>query len=245
MTMTSRHLLPILLCITAGAAAAATATFAPTRAASGVSWAPGYSIPVNEGGSLGVGALDNGGTPFLTAALIGFDISSLAGQYATINSVTLTGTVRDQYPVTGTSGGVNLYRVGAGFGTWTTAATWATQDGSAAWSGGATMGTVDSGALLATSSVTRGDAPGTAYTWTFSGAAALQLINDWTSGNNTGLSLSDTGTGGGIDYRSNIGGIQGSVAQPALTVDYTPVPEPSGAVLALAAGMFAMRRRRA
>lgn len=223
---------------------AATAQFTAQRAASGVSWAPSYSIPVNEGGSLGIGALDNGGTPFLTAALLGFDVSSLAGQYAAVNSVTLTGTVRDQYPTNGNPGTVQLFRIGNSHAAWTTPATWA-QDGSGSpWAGGATMGDLETGSALASATVTRGDAIGTVYTWTFSGAAAQQLVDDWTSGTNSGLSLSDTGALGMGDYRSNIGGIQGTVAQPTLTIDFSPIPEPASGALAIAAiGLMAIRRR--
>ena len=229
--------------LTASPLCAATAQFTPARAASGVSWAPAYSIPVNEAGSLGIGALDNGGTPFLTGALLGFNVSSLSGQYAAINSVTLTGTVRDGYP-SGSAGSVQLFRVGNIHAAWTTPATWS-QDGTGSpWAGGATMGDLEAGAALAAASVARGSAPGTVYTWSFSGAAALQLVNDWTTGVNSGFALADTGTGGGLDYRTNIGGIQGSVTLPTLTIDYTPVPEPSSGLLALAAGTLLTRRRR-
>ena len=222
--------------------AGTTVSFTPTRAASGVSWAPGYSIPVNEGGTLGIGALDNGGSPFLTAALLGYDVSSLVGLYASIDSVTLTGTVKDGYGGSG-SGLVDLFRVGDPHAAWTSVATWG-DSGVGAWAGGATMGTVETGTALASATVTRGSAIGTVYTWTITGAVAQTLINDWVTGTNSGLALADTGTGGGVDYRSNIGGIQGAVAQPTLAVTYTAVPEPASGVLALVAGGLALLRRR-
>jgi hypothetical protein len=106
------------------------------------------------------------------------------------------------------------------------------------------MGTVETGTALASATVTRGSAIGTVYTWTITGAAAQTLINDWVTGTNSGLALADTGTGGGVDYRSNIGGIQGAVAQPTLAVTYTAVPEPASGVLALVAGGLALLRRR-
>jgi hypothetical protein len=224
------------------ASAGTTVSFTPTRAASGVSWAPGYSIPVNEGGTLGIGALDNGGSPFLTAALLGYQVSSLAGLYASIDSVTLTATVKDGYGGAGT-GMVELFRVGDSHAPWTSSATWG-DSGSGPWAGGATMGTVETGAALASAAVTRNSPVGTVYAWTITGAAAQTLIDDWITGTNAGLALADTGTGGGVDYRSNIGGIQGAVPQPTLAVTYTAIPEPAGGMLALAAGGLALRRRR-
>ena len=211
----------------AGSALSATATFTPTRAASGVSWGPGYSIPVNEGGSLGIGALDNGGTPFLTVALLGYDLSSLAGKYASIDSITLTGTVKDKYPTGGATGTVDLFRVADVHAGWNTSATWSQDGAGNAWADGATMGTVENGTALASAAVTRGVAIGTVYTWTITGAAAQTLVNDWITGTNSGLALADTGTGGGLDYRCNIGGIQGTVAQPTLAVTFTPVYVPA------------------
>lgn len=227
---------------TGSAIAGTTVSFAPTRAASGVSWAPGYSISVNEGGTLGIGALDNGGTPFLTGALLGYNVSSLVGLYASIDSVTLTATVKDGYGG-GNSGMVDLLRVGDPHAAWTSAATWG-DSGTGAWAGGATMGTVETGTALASALVTRGSAVGTVYTWTITGAAAQTLIDDWVTGTNAGLALSDTGTGGGVDYRSNIGGIQGTVAQPMLAVTYNVIPEPSSSAVALLAGGLALLRRR-
>jgi len=219
--------LTTVVLIGAGSSLAATATFSPTRAASGVSWAPTYSVPGNEGGSLAIGALDNGGTPFLTAALLGYDLSSLAGKYASIESVTLTGTVRDKYPDGGT-GTVDLFRVDAVHAEWTSGATWSQQTGAGnPWANSATMGTVETGAALASVAVTRGSPIGTVYTWTITGVAAKALVDDWVTGTNSGLALADTGTGAGVDYRANIGGIQGTVAQPTLTVTFTPVHVPA------------------
>ena len=83
--------------------------------------------PVNEGGTLAIGALDNGGIPFLTSALLGYDVSSLAGQYASIESVTLTAGAKDQYPGSGEET-VDLFRVADIHAAWTHSATWA-QDG--------------------------------------------------------------------------------------------------------------------
>ena len=126
-TKTNLAMVAAMALVTAGSSSALTAIFSPTRAASGVSWGPNYSVPVNEGGTLAIGALDNAGTPFLTAALLGYDVSSLAGQYASIESVTLTGAVRDQYPGGG-AGTVDLFRVADSHAAWTNSATWA-QDG--------------------------------------------------------------------------------------------------------------------
>jgi hypothetical protein len=241
---TIKTLLGAACLLSLGAAVkAATLQLQPVAAASGISWAPDYALAVVEGGSLGLGGLDNGGTPFLQGALLRFNLTSLAGQFTTINSVTLTGKVRDQYPG-GQSGTVALYRINNSQAGWTTAATWAQNGNGVAWSGGANMGNIETGAVLANSTVTRGDAIGTTYTWTITGAAAQQLITDWTTGVNAGLSLSDTGTGGGQDYRTNIGGIQGSVPQPTLTVDYVSVPEPATGALAMATGGLLLARRR-
>ena len=215
-----------MMLVAAGTATAITVNFNPDRAASGVSWAPNYSVAMNEGGSLAIGALDNGGTPFLTATLLGFDVSSLAGQYVSIESVTLTATVRDKYNGPG-SGTVNLARVGGVHWDWTSNATWAQDGTSNPWQEGANMGSVESATALASTTVTRASEIGTTYTWTITGAAAQALINDWVTGTNSGLALADSGTGGNVDYRSNIGGIQGTVPQPTLAVTYTPVYVPA------------------
>lgn len=244
---TNKHIAAMIASVavvtTGSSMAGTTVSFSPTRAASGVSWAAGYSMPVNEGGTLGIGALDNGGSPFLTAALLGYDVSSLVGLYASIDSVTLTATVKDGY-AGGGAGLVDLFRVGVPHAAWTSTATWA-DSGVGAWADGATMGTVETGSALASTTVTRDSAIGTLYEWTITGAAAQALIDDWGTGTNAGLALADTGTGGGVDYRSNIGGIQGTVAQPTLAVTYTPVPEPASGVMALATcGLALLRRRR-
>ena len=124
---TNKHIaatIAAMAVITTGSSiAGTTVSFTPTRAASGVSWAPGYSIPVNEDGTLGIGALDNGGSPFLTAALLGYNVSSLVGLYASIDAVTLTATVKDGYGGSG-AGMVDLLRVGAPHAAWTSTATW-------------------------------------------------------------------------------------------------------------------------
>lgn len=215
-----------IVLVATGAATALTVSFNPDRAASGVSWAPNYSVSMSEGGTLAIGALDNGGTALLTAGLLGFDVSSLAGKFVSIESVTLTAYVKDKYNGPG-EGTVNLARVSDVHSDWTSNATWAQDGSNNPWRDGATMGTAETATVLASTTVIRNSATGTAYTWTITGAAAQALINDWVTGTNSGLALADTGTGGGVDYRTNVGGMQGTVPQPTLAVTYTPVYVPA------------------
>src|SRR5690606_28392682 len=81
------------------------------------------------------------------------------------------------------------------------------------------------------------------------GSTLDDLVNGWATGNNEGIFLNDINRGVGVFvawyFHSSESDTLG--ARPMLTIDFTPIPEPSTYILgllgAVAVGML-MRRRR-
>jgi len=226
-------------------------TFDSVNVASAISWAPGYSVATREG-NLRVGAQGtNRGR-----SLFRFDVSSLAGTYASIESVTLS--ITNLVEIGGGGPGtVELFRVDDIQTGWTDRATMAEMDGdgsvpdgdagSVPWVGGVDILSTHTGSALASTTVARNDPVGNVYEWTVTGAAAETLIDDWTTGVNSGLSLNHTSETG-TDYRAIIVGANGvGGLAPQLSVELTPIPEPSSLLLLLLGGigLFSLRPRRA
>jgi len=194
-----------------------TTTLPLLQVASAISWSPGYSVPSLEGGRLEFGALDNSGSLFRERTLLRFDASAIAAMAAPVQSVRLELTVQTQFGGTGAgTGRVDLHRVDPLHTGWTNQATMLEQAGngappagdagSVAWPGGANVFATHTGPALASATVDRLAAPGTVFAWTISGSAAQQLVDDWRAGDNSGLTLVDSGATGGLDYRSNCHG---------------------------------------
>lgn len=206
------------------------------QAASAISWSPGYSVPTQEYGHLEFGALDNSGSLFRERALLRFDASSVAAVSAPVQSVRLELTVQTQFGGAGAgTGRIDLHRTDPVHAAWTNQATMLEQDGngsppagdagSVPWPGGANVFDTHTGPALASAMVDRLAAAGTVFSWTISGASAQQLVDDWRAGHNPGLTLVDSGAAGGLDYRSNCHGLNGSAAQqPRLIITYAEPP---------------------
>ncbi|MCF7731312.1 MAG: hypothetical protein K9N23_06480 [Akkermansiaceae bacterium] len=94
-----------------------------------------------------------------------------------------------------------------------------------AWTGGVNVFATHTGSVLAAATVDRLASPATVFTWTVTGAAAQQLVDDWRAGNHPGLTLVDSGATAGRDYRSHCYGFNGTAArQPRLTIAYAEPP---------------------
>jgi hypothetical protein len=205
----------------------------------------------------------------LRTALLRFDLTALQGQYTAINSATLTLFQRET-SAQFTPFEVGAYEVSAANGDWvqgTTAAPaspgspdWLHKShDTAGWAGSPGMMTagVDYVATpLDTTSWTSGgaglDMQNTQYSFTLPAA----LIEQWIAGSNTGLMIqkTDLSTAGLAQYAAaewiadpdgTAGPLVAADIRPLLTIDYTPIPEPSGlAALALTAAAALGRHRR-
>ena len=153
--------------------------------------------------------------------LLGFDITSLAGNYSAINSVTLrlfqNASDGDQSTLT-----FDVFGMAAANGDWTEAgATGATKDGATNWDGSFGAGTADTDYItpeIATAPATFPASDGTQVDFAFSD---LTLIPTWASGTNHGLLLRATTETASlyIDFFDSEGA---QTTRPALIIDYTP-----------------------
>ena len=209
--------------------------------------------------------------------LLRFDVSSLAGQFASIESVTLQLRLNTGRTVPTTGQILDIFRIaeanagwveGTGSATPTPdpgvtvpdSVTWralSDNDNVALrtnWAGSAGLGTAGTdyftGAMGSTAAFTAGAyAAGDVInlTLTASGFTLADMVNDWAADGAASAGLlirgRSTTANGQIFFDSNETALAG--AQPArLTINYTPVPEPSAGVLLVAAGLAARRRRR-
>ncbi len=215
-----------------------------------ISWNATYQCTLQEG-YVGMGNLDNGGTPFTHAAVLKCDVSSMPA-YTGIDYVTFKFWQKASY-ASGGSGDVAMYRVADTFAGWAYDAnkTQKVASTSTLWDGGVTMFDVGTGSALATTTVARNNPVDTLYEWTVTGAAAQAMIEDWKSGTNSGvLFLGVTVATSGLDYRVPLYPIEDGNADfsPQVVVGYTPVPEP-GTFALLGAGLvgllaYAWRKRK-
>jgi hypothetical protein len=232
----------------ASSASAASLTFEVDRDTTLIDFLPDN----NFGGEpdFSVGALVNKDQ----RSIVGFDVSALNGLYSTIDSITLSLTLRGD--VSSASELVNqVYAISAANQGWSEAtSTWNNAaGGTGGWAGTAGLGTAvtdyDS-TLLASTAFAADSSAGTVIDFTFTGntVALTALIDTWNSIANPGLLLLDpdgASAGERIKYYSSEDGT--STNRPELTVTYTAVPEPG--TYALIAGCFALtsvmvRRRR-
>jgi hypothetical protein len=204
-------------------------------------------------GFLQVGALQNNG---IARSLIRFDLSSLVGQYSSINSITMklaiqggfTNTVRLFEPLSGNAAwieGTAANGVQADTSTWGKLSQTTIASG-IDWIGGPGLGTTGYGSLLASTPFTAGQV-GTLDFVISSSATATALIDDFTSGSNEGFFL--VATNENISANSTVlflSSDTGAVSdRPLLIVDFTPTPEPTVAItLILGLGVLASRRHR-
>jgi hypothetical protein len=190
-----------------------------------------------------------GGTTGENRMLVGFDVSSLGTSVASVSSITLT--LRSRGPgggYTSVAGGPlqpTVYAVLPANATWAEgASSWnnKVQSGPTAWAGSAGLSTSGTDyAATALASVTVSVATAATHVFTFSGDLT-GLINGWLSpGGNAGLFLLDTNTD--TSYVGFFDSTATGGNAPLLTIEYTPVPEPSAFALALC-GLCALWRVR-
>lgn len=169
----------------------------------------------------------HGATNGLRHSLIGFDLSSLAGQIGTVNSVTLRLHVLEDALFPSGSNTVELYRLADANAGWIEGeVTWnERQPGVASWAGSAgasTAGTDYVSTLLASKSFdTTTDG---VFDLVISGADA-GFVLDWVSGTNAGFLLKPTHT---VQPSNNLILFHSREAtdptlRPELIVDFTPV----------------------
>jgi hypothetical protein len=203
-----------------------------------------------EVGVLGAGAQRH--------ALVRFDVTSLAGQYSSINGVTLR--LYPSFVDTVAADAIQLYRLAAantgwvegngtsftGFGpedvggsTWSFRVQGVTQGAGTPWAGsaGASSPGVDYlSTLLASTPFTSSTPLQTAFDLVFSD---VSFIGDWAAGNNPGLFLKSAGDSPSSPNARRIAftSREGTAAfRPELIIDYNVIPEPAGFAL----GFFMM-----
>lgn len=169
-------------------------------------------------------------------SLMRFDLSFLNGQYAQINSITLTlthqsspvlsGTVELRQPIAANAGWVEGSSNGA---TESGASSWGyKQYNTATWSGGGGLGTTGYGPVLASAAFNNSMAPGTTFDLTISNSAtATSVIDGFLDGTNEGFFLKSADESV-TDARNYFASSEYSTTSyhPILTVDYTPAPPP-------------------
>lgn len=199
-------------------------------------------------------------------ALLRFDVSMLAGQYESIDSVKLTLTLLgESQGNTTTSVAVNTYQIAGANAGWVQGSSkGSAQTGSsswnyrlhstASWKGSAGLGTagVDylSTVIDGTKAIQSGAATsfnGVKVTWDI----PIELFELWVDGDNAGLVLSAAAfeSLGIKDLLRFASDSYTSAYRPQLVVQYTPVPEPAsmvfvGSFVCLLLANGALRRRR-
>ena len=233
LTLKSVALSAVLFAVSAATVSASTMEFTAGREASAVSWNTTFS-PLSQEYTESGSVLD-GGTDYKSVALYHFDLSTLP-TYSAINSVTLGLTVKGGYNG-GSSASMGIYRVANTYSNWQTDATWIYSTGTTAWTGSVTMDQVGTGSALASTDVISTTVDQSSY-WTVDGSVASTLVNDWKLGTNSGLLLMAASGIAGADSRTGFY-LASSLTPPTLTVNYTPIPEPSTITL-LVAGVFSL-----
>ena len=177
---------------------------------------------------------------------VAFDLSNPLLSGATINSATLTFTVRE--PDSGTTGSanatitLNLHQLSSSFTT--TGVTWTSRDGTNNWT--TAGGDFDSAVLASASGNPRTVTAGS--TLDFSGNGLTGALQGAIGGNIFLLLKSefeDNGSRNLFRFASsrNTAGSP-AFSGPVLTIDYTPIPEPTTALAGLLLGVGLLRRRR-
>jgi hypothetical protein len=194
-------------------------------------------------------------------SLMRFDVTSMAGQYSLINSVTLrlyptgvdfdAGLGPDNLQVFRLSNANTTWVEGTGF----TAAggdppdngqtTWSQRvQGLQNWAGspGASSAGADYTTPLGQTAFSSSTTPGVAFDITFDPSQVQTLINDWSSGNNAGLFLrSQLELNRLITFNS--AEAASAALRPELIVNYV-VPEPASIGICMASAMLILSPRR-
>lgn len=205
------------------------------------------------------------GTDANRRAIIKFDISSLAGQYTTINSVTLRLTASGNVAGSQT---INLFRLADANANWAEGsggggATYGPEDAGGStwayklqdtypnefsgtqWAGGGTTGSANGGAGVAGVDYINSSLASFIYNTT-NGASGqtvdfvfndLSFINQWVTGTNAGLILRQAVENTSTQQLVGFNSREATTQslRPQLIINYTPVPEP-GSWLLVACG---------
>lgn len=210
-------------------------------------------------GNMEVGTINSGSG--VRHGLVRFNITSLNGQFSTINSVTLRFYVDfDEATV----GNIQLFRLAAANSGWiegiNTSATGTPDFGESTWAqrvygsqnwagspGASTAGTDYLTTALASPTLTTSTPAGTAFDFVFND---VSFIADWAAGNNPGLFLQlSTESALGNNRIAFITRDNPTASlRPELIIDYAAIPEPGSLILvglaAIGIGLMAWRRRR-
>ena len=193
--------------------------------------------------------------PHVVRGLVRFNVSALAGQFASINSITLrlnvlavsgANTVELFEPLAALNGnwvqgtGDDTFQVGT--------STWNNKfEPGTAWFGGAGLGTLGYGGVLASNGYAGGFSGASDFVISNPAVAAALITDFLTPGNNGGFLLKatneSTAASNFIIFTSS--DVLTVSEHPKLIVDYTPTPEPSGAVLLAAGALCLLSARRA
>lgn len=198
----------------------------------------GHSSDGEAGGYL-VGANFGGPYHYVNRLLIRFDVSSLTGQFSSIDSVTLRLTRQfvDQFPT------LTLHLPTAGNANWSESlVSWDYKDSAALtpWEGGQGLGDTGYAAMVVSGVV--GTNP---IDFTISDSTtATSVVNAFLGSNNPGFLIrqdNETGAGAVAFYSSET---TFDTYQPTLIISYTPVPEAGPTLLIAIAAAGALARRR-
>jgi len=186
---------------------------------------------------VGIGRVSN----FVNRPLFRFDLSSIARAYSSITQIQFT--LTEVQPPAGADT-LLLHEVDALNSNWIeTSATWNTKDGTNAWDGGVGLGASGYGSVLDSESYTSST---TSITFTITGPAATNLVNDFTSASNPGFVITSWNeTTGNNNFYFETGTLDSGSSKPKLSITYVPAPEPAATGL-LIGGLAAvgLRRRR-
>lgn len=186
-------------------------------------------------------------------SLIRFDVDSLAGQYAQITQVRLELTTIQSFDLGGT---LELRMVAPENGDWNAGnSQFAVENGSASWDnkaepgtpwvGGPGLGTTGFGSVLASSSFAPNLTGGLLSLVINDAAAATALIDEFSSGANEGFLIKAVNEAPGTlrgDIKFHSSNVGAGLA-PRLIVEYTPIPEPTTALLVFG-GLVALAAQR-
>ena len=199
----------------------------------------------NGGGNFIFAGTRNGGAP--RRSLLSFDVASAVPAGATINSAVLRLTLSN--PRSTGASDINLHRLTADWGEGTTLAPRGEGAGAASSAGDATWAssfqgtsswTTAGGDFLGGASATTSVNANGPYEWSGLASDAQTWLDN--SAQNFGWIL--VGDESTSPNAKRFHSSENTSGQPLLTIDYTPIPEPSSALLGiLGLGLLARRRR--
>ena len=173
-------------------------------------------------------AIRTGGTA-IDKALYRFDLSSMAGDYTDINSISLT--LNFPWGTTANSGTVGVFAISTANAAWgESTASWANreQTGGTPWAGSAGLNTATTdydATALASWSYSSAGAGDHVFNLGGGSGTLKDLIDLWSvPATNAGLVLAITTSSDTEAWAAHTGYVGGAATHPLLTVDYEPAP---------------------